>query len=199
VASYRITAFEPLPPIGPPSAPLDQPMSYVQLPPGWDFRGFSELAWQNLFGPESNSYAMSFQSPSGAVVKAQLVATPDRDRLRAFTLENCRIYHGNDVVGTKTVDLGAGGKAFLLNVWDRSLQGPGRFSVLYWESPARVADRDFHVRFALFAMEADQETFPPAANPGSAPGGPEFDAGDSLLVGLARDITDRLLRGARPS
>ncbi|MEK7214761.1 MAG: hypothetical protein AAB289_04110, partial [Chloroflexota bacterium] len=196
VASARITAFEPLPPIGPPSGPLNEPLDYVQLPEGWTFRAFSELAWQNLFGSSSHSYAMSFVSGQGAVVKAQLVVTRDRERLRAFTLENCRIYKGNDIVGTRTVDLGSGGNAFLLDVWDQSVQGAGRFSVLYWEAPVRLQGQDAHARFALFVMSADRATFPPAAEAGLAPGGAEFDAGDSLLLGLARQITAELVHDA---
>ena len=195
IASSRIEAFEPLPPIGPPGAGVTEPLDYVRLPDDWKRRGVTELAWQNLFGPSSRSFAMSFASSEGAIVKAQLVVTPDRGKLTAFSLEACRVYHGNNVIGRRTVDLGAGGVAYLIDTWDRSASGAGRLSVLYWETPLTLRGREANARFAIFVVENDQGILPPPRESGLAPGGEAFDAADNVLIQLARDITNEILSG----
>ena len=193
IASSRVEAFEPLPPIGPPGAGVTEALEYVRLPEGWRRRGVTELAWQNLFGPSSRSYAMSFASSEGAIVKGQLVVTHDRGKLTAFSLEACRVYHGNNVVGRRTVDLGAGGVAYLIDTWDRSFSGGGRLSVLYWETPLTVNGREANARFAIFVTENDEGILPPPREKGLAPGGEAFDAAANVLIQLARDITNEIL------
>jgi hypothetical protein len=194
VGSARLGVFEPLAPIGPPGDVLSDPLDYVQLPVGWDLEGRTSMAWQELFGPESQAYAMSFRSADGALVKAQFVATPDQGRLNTYSLEACRVYHGDDVVGVRTIDLGDGGVASLIDTWDRAPIDPsGRMSVLYWEAPFSLEGRVMHARMALFVVESDAGTLPSEATSGLAPGGQDFDRADTLLVSLARGMAVQLV------
>jgi len=194
VGSAGLGTFEPLAPIGPPGQVLSDPLDYVQLPAGWEVRGRSAMAWKDLFGLQSTSYAMSFKSADGAIVKAQYVATPDQARLQAYSLEACRVYHGDDVVAQRTVDLGSGGVASLIDTIDQSpFSAGGRMSVLYWEAPFLLEGRTMHARLALFVVESDAGVLPDVAQAGVAPGGPAFDAADTVLVTLARGMAGELL------
>jgi exosortase/archaeosortase family protein len=195
VASMRIGAFATLPPIGPPGGSVSEPIDYLRVPDGWTVVGQDALGWQNLFGPESHSYALTLQSPEGALVKAQVVTTPDQGRLDTYGLEACRVYHGEDVVGRRSVDLGAGGVAYLIDTRDSSPINPaGQISVLYWEAPFLLDGRLEHARAALFVVEADAGTLPEtAAQPGFAPGGSSFDIADGVLVSFAGDSTRAIL------
>jgi exosortase/archaeosortase family protein len=195
LASIRIGSFAILPPIGPPGGSVSEPMDYLRLPAGWTIVGQDALGWQNLFGPDSHSYALTLQSPEGALVKAQVVTTPDQGRLDTYSLEACRVYHGEDVVGRRSIDLGAGGVAYLIDTRDSSPIDPaGRVSVLYWEAPFLLDGRLEHARVALFVVEADAGNLPEAATqPGLAPGGSSFDIADGVLVSFASDVTRAIL------
>jgi exosortase/archaeosortase family protein len=192
VASTRLSAFETLPPLGPPGRPVSEPLEYLQLPSNWTLRGLSEIGWQNLFGADSRSYALSAVSDQGTVVKAQFITTPDRGRLRAFDLEDCRIFHGDDVVGRKRLDLNGGGTAYLVDT--RGTGANGRLSVIYWEAPFSVSGREIYARMALFMVEVDEGSVPQEGiQAGIAPGGPDFDASDTILVRLADEMTRGVL------
>jgi exosortase/archaeosortase family protein len=195
VGSTRLAAFANLPPIGPPGGSVSEPLDYLRLPAGWTVVGQDALGWQNLFGSDSHSYALTLQSAQGAMVKAQLVTTPDQGRLDTYGPEACRVYHGEDVVGRRSVDLGAGGVAYLIDTRDTSPIDPaGRVSVLYWEAPFLLDGRLEHARVALFVVEADAGILPPeAARPGLAPGGASFDVADGVLVSLAGDVARSIL------
>ena len=195
LASIRMGSFASLPPIGPPGGSVSEPIDYLRLPAGWTIVGQDALGWQNLFGPESHSYALTLHSLEGAVVKAQVVTTPDQGRLDTYGLEACRVYHGEDVVGRRSVDLGAGGVGYLIDTRDTSPIDPaGRVSVLYWEAPFVLDGRLEHARVALFVVEADAGSLPEvAAQPGLAAGGSSFDVADGVLVSLAGDITQAIL------
>jgi hypothetical protein len=129
------------------------------------------------------------------VVKAQVVTTPDQARLDTYGLEACRVYHGEDVVGRRSVDLGIGGVASLIDTRDTSPIDPaGQVSVLYWEAPFLLQGRLEHARVALFVVEADSGALPTAAaQPGLSPGGTSFDVADGVLVSLAGQVAQAIL------
>jgi hypothetical protein len=190
LGSSRLDAFAGLPPLGPPGPAVAEPLDYLRLPDGWVVVGQDPLAWQNLFGADSHSYALTLRSPDGAIVKAQVVTTPDQRRLETFTPEMCRVYHGEDVVGRRVVELERGGVAYLIDTLDTGPIAPsGRLSVLYWQAPFLLDGRQEHARVVLFVVEADAGALPPPAQPGLAPAGPAFDAADGVLVSLARDVS----------
>jgi hypothetical protein len=105
------------------------------------------------------------------------------------------VYHGEDVVGRRSIDLGAGGVAYLIDTLDNTPIDPaGRISVLYWEAPFLLDGRLEHARVALFVVQADAGTLPQAAaQPGLAPGGSSFDVADGVLVSLAGDVAQAIL------
>jgi hypothetical protein len=129
------------------------------------------------------------------VVKAQLVTTPDQGRLDTYGLEACRVYQGEDVVARRSVDLGAGGVAYLIDTRDTSPIDPaGQVSVLYWEAPFLLDGHLEQARVALFVVQADSGTLPQAAaQPALAPGAPSFDVADGVLVSLAGQVSQAIL------
>ena len=191
VASGRLAVFEPLPPVGPPGGDVSAPIDALHLPPGWRLQSYGELAVQNLFGTESHSYWLELLGPDGQRVPGQLITTPDRSRLRTYGVEECRIFHGADVVGTRSVALRAGGSATLIDTWenrgDPSLEQ--RLSLVYWEAPFLLNGRETHARTVLYLPQREQGTLPPAPVNGLAPGGAIFDAADGKLLELANGIT----------
>jgi exosortase/archaeosortase family protein len=201
-ASARLGAFEPLPALGPPGGAVDDPLQYLRLPPNWRIESQGEQHFQNLFGADSRSSWMVLRSSDGAAVMAQVITTPDRSRLQAYGPEACRIYHGGTVVGQRTVPLDAGGVARLIDTQDRSArardEGP-RLSVLYWEAPFLLRERQVHARVSLIGYEADEDRFPSVSRPGIAPGGPAFDRAGSILVDLAGAIMRETVASASPA
>jgi len=170
---------------------VDDPLEYLRLPPGWKIESQGEQNFQNLFGAASRSSWMILRSSDGAAVMAQLITTPDRRRLQAYGPEACRVYHGGNVVGQRIVPLDAGGVARLIDTQDRPAQARAqrtRLSVLYWEAPFLLGDRQLHARVSLITYQADEERFPSVTRPGIAPGGQAFDRADSVLVELAEAI-----------
>jgi exosortase/archaeosortase family protein len=195
VGSGRLAVFEPLPPIGPPGGSVNEPLDYLRLPLEWTIEDQGVLTWQHLFGRDSHSYAVNLRSTAGALVKAQVVVTADRSRLQAFGLQACRDYHGDDVVGQRTVELGAGGVASLVDTWDRGRpESTGRLSVIHWHAPFLLEGRPMHVRVALFAGQEEASGYALPSQTGLAPGGIAFDRADSTLVDLARAITREVLQ-----
>jgi hypothetical protein len=199
-ASVRLGAFEPLPPLGPPGGTVAAPLDYVRLPEGWTIVGKGDYGLQNLFGRDSHSYYLYLQSAEGARVTAQLITTPSRARLTAYGPEACRVYHGSDVVGQRTVELGAGGVATMIDAKAGRQEGVrGRMSVIYWEAPFSLQGREEHARVVLFAYERDEGSFPQSVTPGIAPGGGAYDRAGSTLVDLARGIAREVVAAAGPN
>lgn len=201
-ASARLGTFEPLPVLGPPGGPVSDQLDYLRVPPGWEIESQGEQSFQNLFGPASRSSWMILRSSDGAAVMAQLITTPERRRLQAYGPEACRVFHGGTVVGQRTVSLEAGGVARLIDTQDRGGrargQGP-RLSVLYWEAPFLLGERQVHARVSLISYEADEELLPSVSRPGIAPGGSAFDRADSALVDLAGAIMRATVATASPA
>ncbi|HEU5318956.1 MAG TPA: exosortase/archaeosortase family protein [Chloroflexota bacterium] len=203
LSGARLSAFAPLPPIGAPGGTLQSNLDYFKVPTGWRISARQTMPVQNLFGPRSESYALTLRSADGARIYGQLITTPDKRALRAYGLEACRVYHGGSVVGTRMISLDGGAVATLINTMEpRSRVERERLSVLYWEAPFTLAGRSeqMHARVALFVEQSDEDLLPAAATPGIAPGGAAYDRAATLLAQLASDMTRQLLAGgASPS
>jgi exosortase/archaeosortase family protein len=197
-ASTRLGAFEELPAVGPPGGAVAQPFDYFKLPPGWEIVESGELATQHLFGPGSSAYWINVRSADGTYILGQLVTTPNRSRLQAYSLERCRVYHGSDVVAKKTFSLGAGGLATIVDTWaQRGKANSARMSVLYWEAPFVSAGKEMHARVALFLPERHEQRVATSAVAGIAAGGAEFDKANTVLLDLARGMSKEILGSAR--
>lgn len=194
VASFRLGAFQELPAVGPPGGAVSKPVDYFRLPAGWTVEEYGELAVQNLFGRGSEAYWINLRASDGTKVLGQLVTTPHRSRLQAYSLEACRVYHGGDVVGRHTVSLGAGGLATVIDTWaQRGQPNNSRMSLLYWEAPFTSQGKEMHARVALFLPERYESTIAIPTVPGTAPGGAEFDKSDTALLELARAMSREIL------
>jgi exosortase/archaeosortase family protein len=198
VMSTRLGAFEELPTVGPPGGAMSQPLDYFKLPAGWQVVDQGELATQHLFGPGSNAYWINVRAADGTFVLGQLVTTPNRSRLQAYSLERCRVYHGSDVVGKKTFSLGAGGLATIVDTWaQRGRPDSARMSVLYWEAPFVADGKEMHARVALFLPQRYEQRITTPGTPGIAAGGAEFDKANTALLDLARGMSREILGASR--
>ena len=195
--STRLGAFEELPPVGPPGGSMSQPLDYFKLPAGWEIVDQGELATQHLFGPGSNAHWINVRAADGTYVLGQLVTTPNRSRLQAYSLERCRVYHGADVVGKQTFSLGAGGLATIVDTWmQRGQPNSSRMSILYWEAPFVSGGKEMHARVALFLPERFENRIASPGTAGIAAGGKEFDKANTALLDLARGMSKEILAAA---
>jgi hypothetical protein len=200
-ASARLGGFQPLPPVGPPGAAVNTNIEYLRLPPGWRSEAQGELPVQNLFGPHSKTYWLNLRHDDGSRILAQLITTPDRNKLRQYGIEACRIFHGGDVVGTRAVALGGGATATLIDTIDRrDRELHERLSVLYWEAPFSLRGRsgEMHARVALFIEQSDERLLSTVAEAGVAPGGAAFDKAATALLQLGRSITQGISQPGTP-
>ena len=186
---------------------VQAPLDIVPRLSGWTTKVIDEISWQNLFGPSSRSLALTYSEPTQPVVTMQLVTTPDKAKLLTYTPERCGIYHGGQVRGQKTVDLGLGQVGFLVDASDTvplDLAHPNNgqtrsllFNIVYWYVPFSVGDNRWFARFTLI-LDADADSQLPALAPsqrGFSPGGPAFSQVDLALVSMARGMVTRLVTG----
>jgi exosortase/archaeosortase family protein len=209
-AQSRLLPYRDLSGGGPPGPSVTDPIAIAPQIPGWNLTLRREIAWQDLFGVDSRSYLMNYAAAGESPVTLQLVTTPESGRLYTYTPERCGIYHGDQVRGARSVDLGLGQTGQLVDTIELvppsvaagpSTPGtlrPLRLSILYWYVPFTVGDRTFTARFSLI-LDADAESTMAGASPpaGLAPGGRPFDRVDASMVSLGSSITAKLA-GGRP-
>ena len=194
----QLVPFQALPAQGAAGPDVEQPLQIVPSLPGWTVQATSEISWQNLFGPASRSVLLTHQRPDGPPLTAQLVATPDRNALMAHSPEQCGLYHGEDVQGQRTVDLGNGQVGYLVDSTDRvpvddampaAGTRPLRFDVLYWYVPFTVESQPWTARITLI-LDSDAEGLlsSKGLEPGLAPGGASFETVDNSLWQTARGM-----------
>ncbi|HLG69964.1 MAG TPA: exosortase/archaeosortase family protein [Chloroflexota bacterium] len=200
---FGLTRFAQLPSGGPPGPRVNDPLAVLPELSGFDRQIQHEIGWQNLFGPSSRSYLATYEEPSGVSIVSQLVTTPDFGKLMTYTPDRCDIYHGEDVRGERTVDLGYGQVGFLVDSQntvpvDASQPQAGKrllqTNILYWYVPFTLNGQTWNARYLLILDADDSDKMPPlpSVDQGLAPGGPSFDRVDSHLVEIGRQFTANL-------
>jgi len=199
-AQWRLLQFGELPAGSQPGPDVATVLDVVPRVPGWQSTVDHQIDWQDLFGAQSQSYVLDYTGQDGLLVTGQIVTTPDANSLLTYTPERCGVYHGEQVRGQKTVDLGFGQTGYLVDSVDQvpvdrnhPLNGqlrPLAFDVLYWYVPFSVDGQPWYARFTLILdSDAAQQISTAGAAPAVAPGGPDFDRVDGALVTLAQAMT----------
>lgn len=166
-----LAQFGPLNAESLPATPVSEAVALLPEIPGWSRETRRDISWQNLFGPDSESRLVQYQSGDASIV-VQFVATPDKRLLDTYSLEQCDLFHGETLLGVSTVSLGNGISARLVeSQLDRGKKKPLlNTNTLYWFMPIVVGGRPSHARIALLT---DTEMLPdsqvklgsPEANP----------------------------------
>ncbi len=158
VGQVSLGQFGPLAPGSVPVTSANEASALLPDLPGWSRELREEINWENLFGRGSQSRVFTYRSGEASVV-VQFVATRDKGSLDTYSLEQCDVFHGDQVAGVSTVNLGHGISARLVE--SKFNPGDGRAilnaNTLYWLMPVMVGKQEYHARIALLA---DTEMLP---------------------------------------
>lgn len=199
VGQFRLLPYRALPIGGPPGPHVSEPLAVLPQLPGVHIAVQHEITWQNLFGAASRSYLVHYQEPSGVNLVTQLVTTPDTGKLLTYTPDRCDLYHGENVRGQKSVDLGLGQVGFLVDSRSEVPNDPAnsaagnrelRSDLLYWYVPFTLNNQTWNARFVLILDSDDAERLPSltVGEAGVAPGGANFDRVDAHLLTVGRQM-----------
>jgi exosortase/archaeosortase family protein len=123
------------------------------VPRGWHVSLLATYPWGTEYFGSGSSYVRYQLVDSGAagstVLWADVVTTPDDSTLQTYSLENCFLFHNYDIVSAKTMALGKGVTALLLNYSDTSPKG--RWATLSWTWPVVLAGASSYERVELTA------------------------------------------------
>ena len=122
------------------------------VPNGWHLGLLATYPWgTEYFGSGSSYVRYQLTRPGGvsgdSVLWADVVTTPDNSALLTYTVENCFLFHNYDIVSARTVALGHGVTALLLNYSDPSVGG--RWATISWTWPVRVGGTSAYERIEL--------------------------------------------------
>lgn len=208
--------FGPLDVANFPALPVSRTWALLPQMPDWSQEEESEINWQDLFGPDSQSRLLVYRAGEASVV-VQFVATPDKGSLDTYSPEQCNWFHGERIVGVSTVNLGYGISARLVE----SQVGRGRSrpalnsNTLYWLMPLTANGRLYHARIALLVdteMLPDQPVAPapmpenPVINMQdwlnstlspypSAQSRPDFSRLDAYTIAFGRQMVEAIVAG----
>ncbi len=133
--------------------------------PTWQRQFLERLNWQDLFGPSARGRLYLYERPEGPGVVVQQVLTQDFRSLRAYSVENCDLFHGAEVRSATPVGLGWGIVGTLVNsIGPEGLPG----ATLYWVQPVLLNGELYHARLALL-LDVD-EPAPTLSRPALAAG-----------------------------
>lgn len=169
-------------------------------PEGWMLTEVGEFEWtKRFFG--SGSHWIRYQFLSDPSVDAPLratvpitvdvVETGDRASLNAYGIEECYQFHGYDIRGTQSVDLGGGviGSALTWASDDTGLT----WTTLYWHWPIKTKDGTRYERVTLVMVdnETNEFTSPPLSTSGARQ--LQLDLNDALRGTGSPEDRDRLI------
>ncbi|MCL5960249.1 MAG: exosortase/archaeosortase family protein [Chloroflexi bacterium] len=188
--------------------------------PGWNRELRQEINWEHLFGPDSQSSVFSYRSGEASVV-VQFVATSDKGALDSYSVEQCSLFHGEEVVGVSTVSLGHGISGRLVESKFTPVGKRKRLNAnaLYWVMPFAIGKHEYNARISLLVDSemVPREPLPTAAyvkNPvqhaqnwllstfspySSAQSSPDFAALDSYTLSFARLMVNAIVEKSAAS
>lgn len=170
-------------------------------------------SWPQLFGRSSLGAIFIYRGQQDDPVGAQVVLAKDRDGFRRYSVENCTLFHGDQVIGVRQVFLGHGVTARVVNERTEGVDG----SRIYWMQPVEMNGERYHARIMLYADQtpsmrplgraevAAKASDPPiygfvrsfldAVDGEPAPPRERFAAVDSHLIAMAEELVARLFAG----
>ncbi len=139
-----------------------------ETPPGWLLNDTAQYDWsRRYFGSDSvwKRYTYSYSAPADGEsalqanvgITADVIETSDRAALNAYGVESCYTFHGYEVHGRQSVDLGSGIVGGLLT-WtsdDTNLT----WTTLYWHWPIKTATGTRYERVTLVLNDQTTNKF----------------------------------------
>jgi exosortase/archaeosortase family protein len=124
----------------------------TSVPNGWQLGLLASYPWgTEYFGPGSSYVRYQLVHAGGisgdSVLWADVVTTSDHSALLTYSVENCFLFHNYHIVSARTVDLGHGVTALLLNYSDPAVHG--RWATVTWTWPVTVAGTSSYERIEL--------------------------------------------------
>jgi exosortase/archaeosortase family protein len=143
-----------------------------RVPAGWDVSLLATYPWgDEYFGAGSSYVRYQLSNPGAAlgepVLWADVVTTPDNNALQTYTIENCFLFHNYDIIQSRTLALGHGVTAVLLNYSDPASHG--RWATLSWTWPVRLGGTTAYERIELTSDLVPGSAKVPDLRPASAP------------------------------
>lgn len=177
--------------------------------PGWSSQRIAAYDFQQYYGSESSSDRFMFIRRGSSPIFADVVRTPDRGALDAYTLENCFLFHNFAIRSSAHVGLVNGVVALLLDYQEPETHR--RWSTLSWAWPVRQGGRTVYERVVLSVDLANGVPPPPATQDAHSPqagglagvldwlgrrstGSGEYTASDAALVGFGRQVVSATFR-----
>jgi exosortase/archaeosortase family protein len=130
---------------------------------GWSIYHEENFPWGTQYFGESSSFDRYIvEGPGTGVIYADVVLTDSQGTLDAYNLQNCFLFHNDDISTSQRMDLGNGVTGLLLNYADPSTHS--RWASVSWAWPVHYKSQTYYERIEL--TSSPQEV---TANPGSVP------------------------------
>jgi len=131
---------------GAPTIDLSSERDILVQVPGWDLEYLTPLGWTDLFGRSARGDVFAYQAPDGGPgIVVQSIVTDDKATLDRYPVEQCVLFHNDEIDSIRTVALPWGTTGTLV----RSNNGVLWSSALAWQFPVRVGEEVWHARVLL--------------------------------------------------
>jgi exosortase/archaeosortase family protein len=141
-----------------------------ETPDGWALSEVDRIEWtRRFFGDDSQWIRYQYMNPSTAVsefsanlpITVDVIDTSDRAALNAYGIEECYKFHGYNISGRQSIDLGGGVVGGALTWF--SPKTDLTWTTLYWHWPIKTATGTRYERVTLILQdqESNQFTSPP--------------------------------------
>lgn len=140
-----------------------------ERPEGWNLTSVTTYDWsRRFFGSDSlwtrYSYSVSGGTEPGTTplwantsITADVIETSNRASLSAYGVESCYTFHGHEITGRRSVDLGSGVTGGILT-WTSS-KTDTTWTTLYWHWPINTPDGTRYERITLVMQDAETNKF----------------------------------------
>lgn len=174
-----------------------------ETPFGWTLSDAATYTHAKRFFGESSTWHRYNYSPAAAgkasttlvaniPITVDVIETSDRAALEAYGIEDCYAFHGYDIYGQQSVDLGSGVTGGMLT-WT-SPKAKQTWSTLFWQWPIKTARGTRYERVTLVINDALSNSFTSPAVSTDRSRQVQLDINDALRgVGSPED-RDRLLK-----
>ena len=141
-----------------------------ETPDGWALSEVDRIDWtRRFFGDDSQWIRYQYMNPNTAVsefsanlpITVDVIDTSDRAALNAYGIEECYKFHGYNISGRQSIDLGGGVVGGALTWF--SPKTDLTWTTLYWHWPIKTATGTRYERVTLILQdqESNQFTSPP--------------------------------------
>jgi exosortase/archaeosortase family protein len=137
-----------------------------ETPTGWNLTELDRIEWtKRFFGDDSQWIRYQYLKPSDTVsqfsaslpITVDVIDTSDRAALNAYGIEDCYKFHGYDISGRQSIDLGGGVVGGALTWFSAKTQLT--WTTLYWHWPIKTATGTRYERVTLILQDQETNSF----------------------------------------